>query len=245
MAWRNCKASLVLVGEINARWPGRDKASDGTIGDAAHATRNSDHNPWLNNTVRARDVDKDGIDAAWCVEHLRKLGAAGDPRLNPGGYLIFKSRIAGTYTKWAWHQYTGSNPHDKHFHVSFSTNPAGYDSISPWGIADSEVTDLDSRQDSMLTAIYQQMSGSPIAGEWKGWETWAGGTAEKLTVVDYLRRNNVEVRQLMLAVDTLRAELGALKGSGVAAAGSLSQADVNRIAVATAGLLGHKLANPS
>lgn len=137
MAWRNCEASVTLVNEINARWPKRDKASDGTIGDAAHASRDSDHNPWVivngQGVVRARDVDKDGIDAAWIVEELRKKGAAGDPRLAGGGYIIFNRRITSPDFK-TWKVYTGSNPHDKHFHVSFSLNRAGFDSKLPWNL---------------------------------------------------------------------------------------------------------------
>lgn len=137
MAWRNCQASLSLVNEINLRWPGRDKSSDGTIGDAAHATRSSDHNPWVivagMGVVRARDVDKDGVDMPSLMEHLRKLGAAGDPRLAGGGYLISNRRITRPdFSGWA--VYTGSNPHDKHGHVSFSTRAAGFDSQAPWHI---------------------------------------------------------------------------------------------------------------
>lgn len=135
MTWRNCQASLTFVAAVNAKWPGRDKASDGTIGDAAHATRSSDHNPWvvLNGVgiVRARDVDVDGIDVAWCVEELRKLGQAGDPRLNPGGYVISNRRI--TKPDWSgWSVYTGANAHDHHFHTSYSTAAAGFDSQAPW-----------------------------------------------------------------------------------------------------------------
>lgn len=139
MGWRNAQASMVLIGEINARWPRRDRASDGTIGDAAHATRSSDHNPWLvksgQGIVRARDVDKDGIDAPWLVEHLRQLGARGDPRLRPGGYIIFNRRITSPDFS-RWNAYNGSNPHTMHFHVSFSTDtgPAGFDSTAGWGI---------------------------------------------------------------------------------------------------------------
>lgn len=135
MAWRNCAASVTLVDAINAYYPGRDKSSDGTIGDAAHASRNSDHNPWVvvegMGVVRARDIDKDGIDAAWCVEELRKLGAAGDPRLIDGGYLIFNRRItAPDFSEWR--AYTGSNPHDKHFHISYSRKQAGFDLQAGW-----------------------------------------------------------------------------------------------------------------
>ncbi len=135
MAWRNCAASLTLVAAVNAKWSGRDKGSDGTIGDAAHAARTSDHNPWVIvdgvGVVRARDIDVDGVDMAWLMEQLRLLGAAGDPRLAGGGYLIFNRRI--TRSDWSgWAVYKGSNPHDKHGHVSFSRNPAGFDSPAPW-----------------------------------------------------------------------------------------------------------------
>jgi hypothetical protein len=135
MSWRNCKASETLVAAVNKRWPKRDKASDGTIGDAAHATRVSDHNPWMVvagvGVVRARDIDKDGIDAAWLAEQLRKLGAAGDPRLTGGGYVIFNRRITSPDFSH-WNEYTGSNPHTGHVHVSFSRNRAGFDSAAGW-----------------------------------------------------------------------------------------------------------------
>lgn len=135
MSWRSCNASLSFVAALNARYPSRDKGSDGTIGNAAHASRSSDHNPWIKvgstGVVRARDVDKDGVDAAWIVEELRKLGAAGDPRLAGGGYIIFNRRITkGDFSGWA--VYNGSNPHTKHFHISFSRNQAGFDSKAGW-----------------------------------------------------------------------------------------------------------------
>lgn len=135
MSWRNCKASETLRAAVDAKWPKRDRASDGTIGDAAHATRSSDHNPWvvLNGVgiVRARDIDRDGISAAWLAEKLRKLGAAGDPRLAGGGYVIYNRRITSADFK-TWRVYTGSNPHTSHVHVSFSLNRAGYDSAAAW-----------------------------------------------------------------------------------------------------------------
>lgn len=135
MTWRNCNASMRLVEAVNAKWPNRDKTSDGTIGDAAHATRASDHNPWVIvngvGVVRARDIDKDGIDAAWLAEELRKLGAAGDPRLAGGGYVIFNRRITSPDFS-RWNVYNGSNPHTSHIHVSFSLNQAGFDSNAGW-----------------------------------------------------------------------------------------------------------------
>lgn len=129
---------MTLIGEVNARWPGRGKASDGTIGDAEHATRSSDHNPWVvlaeEGIVRARDIDRDGIDAPWLAEHLRKLGATGDKRLTDGGYVIFNRRITAPDFR-SWRAYQGTNPHVAHLHVSFSRLSAGFDSAGPWGIA--------------------------------------------------------------------------------------------------------------
>lgn len=137
MSWRLATALVNLRNEVNARWPKRDKASDGTIGDAAHASRTSDHNPWVKDrngvgVVRAVDIDKDGINAAWLAEHVRQLGANGDPRLRNGGYVIFNRRITNPDFR-AWRAYTGSNPHTKHVHISFSTDH--YDNGGGWGIS--------------------------------------------------------------------------------------------------------------
>ena len=141
--WRNCLASVYLVNEVNTRFPQRDKSSDGTVGDPAHAARVSDHNPNQAGVVRARDIDEDlgrditgaGWDMPRLVAHLRQLAIGGDARLNGGGYIIYEGRICGGSKGWDWRPYTGSNPHDKHAHISFSKNAAAYDSRAPWGIA--------------------------------------------------------------------------------------------------------------
>ncbi|HKV33547.1 MAG TPA: hypothetical protein VJP89_04485, partial [Pyrinomonadaceae bacterium] len=60
MAWRVAKSLLRLREQINELAPNRSKASDGTIGDAAHASRKSDHNPWVKDgsigVVTAMDI---------------------------------------------------------------------------------------------------------------------------------------------------------------------------------------------
>ena len=47
MAWRLAKSIKTLLDQVNAENPHRRKDSDGGIGDAAHASRSSDHNPYI------------------------------------------------------------------------------------------------------------------------------------------------------------------------------------------------------
>lgn len=215
--WRNCHASLTLIAEINAQYPNRDKASDGTIGDAAHATRQSDHNPWVvvngMGVVRARDIDKDGVPLADIMEYLRTLGAKRDPRLYPNGYLIYNRRITNPDFR-QWREYTGSNPHTQHGHVSFSTEVAGFDSTAPWGISNngtSEDMQKDERDTlfrvaGLCDAMFQQMAG-PLTKvgdpKYKGWGAWNGGTGESLTMIDYERRANTLLADVIRRLDNL------------------------------------------
>jgi hypothetical protein len=135
VSWRLARALDSLRAGVNAKWPNRDKRSDGTIGNAEHASRSSDHNPWVivggQGVVRAFDCDVDGIDAGWLAEQLRLAGRAGDYRLTGGGYVIFNRRITASDFS-GWRNYTGSNAHTSHVHVSFSRNQAGFDDPAPW-----------------------------------------------------------------------------------------------------------------
>ena len=103
--------SLVsLRDQINARWPNRDKGSDGWIGDPSHQARPSDHNPDYGDggIVRAIDVDKDGIS----VTELLKA-VIGHARV---AYVIWNWRI-WTH-KDGWQPYAGPNGHTAHVHIS-------------------------------------------------------------------------------------------------------------------------------
>lgn len=108
--------SLVrLRDQVNAAYPSRSKASDGWIGDAAHASSASDHNPNSQGVVNALDLTNDpanGFDAHALADRLRQNR---HPNLR---YIISNGRIASAGTNWAWGKYSGSNPHSKHIHVS-------------------------------------------------------------------------------------------------------------------------------
>lgn len=147
VTWRNCRASETLLAAVNQRWPMRDTTLDGSYGDLTNPSRRSDHHPWLvfldRRVVRARCFDVNGIDAGWLAEQIRRLGAAGDPRLVSGGYVIFNERI--TSGDWrTWRKYTGADPHRERLHVSFSLG--GFDNPSPWlFLEDDTVTPQDLR----------------------------------------------------------------------------------------------------
>lgn len=77
-----------------------------------------------------------------------------------------------------------------------------------------EDDDLDAEQNRKLNELYKQLvegQGNAQDPRSWGWQGWAGGTGERLTVVDLLRRGNVEQRQARNQVAALQAEVTALK----------------------------------
>lgn len=118
-----------LRDEINDRWSGRDKASDGWIGDPSHATGESDHNPDYDSggVVRAIDIDKDGIDM---LDLLAVL--IGDPRV---AYVIWNKQISSATrdgNPWNWEPYSGTNTHEKHVHISIKHTDKAEESTNAW-----------------------------------------------------------------------------------------------------------------
>jgi len=121
-----------LLDQMNARFPKRDKASDGAIGNTSHAARPSSHNPDKTgspeyrdgdsrNEVRARDIDKDlkdthGVTMEKVVQHWIKNARNG--KLPWVRYFIFNGRIWHKRDNFKTRKYTGSNKHDKHVHVN-------------------------------------------------------------------------------------------------------------------------------
>jgi hypothetical protein len=139
MSWRVAKSLDKLLAEINARSPKRSKLSDGGIGDAAHASRDSDHNPWVKDgamgVVTARDFTDDptdGFDASNFANWLRERCKSGAERRVK--YIISDRRIcSGDRDNWAWRTYTGANAHTKHVHVSVLSAKGRYDDDRSWG----------------------------------------------------------------------------------------------------------------
>lgn len=134
MSWRLAKSIETFRSQVNQAAPNRSKASDGTIGDAAHSARKSDHNPNAAGVVCAIDITHDPAGDMDCHVLAEQLQASKDPRI---GYVIWNGRImSGSHSKraWEWREYTGTNPHNKHLHISVSQDPAKYDDPKAWSI---------------------------------------------------------------------------------------------------------------
>jgi hypothetical protein len=147
MSYREADALRVLHATIDKLAPKRPTASDGWIGDAAHASRDSDHNPWVHDAhgvgvVRARDVTvtppgsphtaASWVDGPTLAQSLADL-LGKHPAMGAGAYVIHNRRIISTNRHGeGWRPYTGSNAHTKHVHVSVGL--AGYDSRTPWPV---------------------------------------------------------------------------------------------------------------
>ena len=120
LAKRACPAAIAALRQATALKPQRKKASDGLLPSKEHVKQNpnSDHNSGF-----AVDITHDpvfGIDCAFAFIKLQM-----DPRVK---YLIFNGKI---WSKEKGNKdYTGSNKHTKHLHISIKENCG--DDTSPW-----------------------------------------------------------------------------------------------------------------
>lgn len=133
MAYRLAKSLVALRDSVNAAAPVRSRASDGWIGDASHASRSSDHNPWVKDgstgVVTALDITNDPAHGVTGQALANALIA--DKRVK---YVIWNRRIYNAKVAKAWRAYKGKNPHDKHVHVSVLPTKSVYDSDAPWDV---------------------------------------------------------------------------------------------------------------
>jgi hypothetical protein len=156
-SWILVPCLVSLRTEFNRLAPTRDKASDGSIGDAAHQTEASDHNP--DDTpgvatpytdadnipeVHAIDVDDDLRKSGWsmdkCLEIIITRHRSGqDVRLQN---VIYNRRIWSRSWGWTARAYTGASAHTEHAHFSARYTTAQESDTRPWGLLDAEDDDM-------------------------------------------------------------------------------------------------------
>lgn len=158
----------VLRAEFNALNPTRDKGADGWIGDAAHQSTTSDHNPRPDGRVLALDIDASGpwptpfdglVKGIIARERARWLDPNDVCRLE---YVIWNRKIYSRSRDFAAADYTGTaDPHTGHAHFSSRHDLAGSTSTAPWGVeVDVELTA--DQIDQIATAVARKVWAYPL-----------------------------------------------------------------------------------
>jgi len=135
--WRVAGSLLKLISQVNDIAPKRKKASDGTIADQNHPTT-SDHQPKIKDggqgVVTAADITHDPTRGCDCNLIASSMEKSRDERIK---YVIWNRRIMNSQVSpWTWRAYNGSNPHDKHIHVSVRSEKKYYDGSADWDLGD-------------------------------------------------------------------------------------------------------------
>jgi hypothetical protein len=156
-SWILVPCLVSLRTEFNRLSPGRDKASDGSIGDAAHQTEASDHNPDDTPGVATPYTDADNIPEVHAIDvddDLRKSGWSMDKALeiiitrHRSGQdvrlqnVIYNRRIWSRSWGWTARAYTGASAHTEHAHFSARYTTAQESDTRPWGLLDAEDDDM-------------------------------------------------------------------------------------------------------
>lgn len=227
MAWVLTAGLQNLRSQANARWPNRDKASDGTIGDAAHAAGTSGHNPddspydnaaWDGDSdstseVRAWDMDNDlresGTSAQMIVDHIRHLpGISSVIR-----YMIYNRKMYHSRDGFAPTAYTGPSPHTEHIHFEGAWSQAA-DNNTSFNYKLNEVGDMpltNADADIILARLNSRMRDEAddiceifraIAWQYKG-----GGLQGATSTLDAVSDSQVA----LAGVEALKQEIAELK----------------------------------
>lgn len=133
----------VLLREVNVWAPMRSKASDGALGNAAHAATASDHNPNSVGVVCARDITNDpdgGCDALVLGERIR-INRHPDLKyvIHHPSRTMFSSYAAHGFDPYTWRPYSGAVATELHVSVGVGRDGQSlqpYDDVDPWRIAE-------------------------------------------------------------------------------------------------------------
>lgn len=187
-----------LFHQCDLAFPNRSRASDGWIGDPAHQSRQSYHNP-INGIVYAGDFTHDPAHGFSIDQFTNQLAASGDTRL----YEMIANGLYWHHSNKQWVRYTGSNPHTKHAHITTwpttrGDNPAAWD--LPMFHTSTGDTEMTREENIMLRYIFDQLigegasaalyAGKPVPFGWnKASPEFATklANAERLSLVDYAR----------------------------------------------------------
>ena len=161
MSWFLAPSLKALFTDIDQVAPRRNRVSDGSIGDAKHRKRKSDHNPdpFPNGIVRAIDVTHDPGRGCDCSRLASRIRERRDPRV---AYVIFNRRImagqAGP-SPWVWRRYNGPSPHTHHMHVSIRHTEAAENDRGTWHILEEDLSIMDKKTEEFLEKQFDSIRG--------------------------------------------------------------------------------------
>lgn len=166
-----------LFAEFDRIAPGRDHASDGSIGDTAHQHEVSDHNadevgkvPIHDadhvNEVHAIDVDNNLRESDLTMEKvvqflLGRCRSGAEKRLR---YIIYNRRIWSASSGWVQKTYTGASPHTEHAHFSASYTTSLEASTASWHLEDIPVA-LTAADKAWITSTIKAQAEAAIKGQ--------------------------------------------------------------------------------
>lgn len=197
MDWRVNEGLDPLVAEAEDLYPG---IVIGTIGDAAHRREISDHNPNSAGRVNAADFMLGPAFSEAQAQALIPFLIA-DPRTK---YLIHDRRIwrdpeGHSAAEAGWHDYTGSNPHTDHIHLSVWD--AAHTSTGPWILED----DMPSVEE-IAAAVWNHMEEDPLSTTTPPGDGRMGGWVRMME-----SRRKVMQDELDAKLAAINAKLDALK----------------------------------
>jgi len=248
VAWVLTRGLGTVRAEFNSVFPDRDKTSDGTIGDQAHQTSASGHNPDRTgraeykdgdslDEVRAIDVDRDlvpGSGTDWMelvVQHLVRKARAGG--YIPFRYIIYKGRIWSRTDGWRTRTYTGANKHNKHAHFSGDYTQTADNWTGLLGLASVRAGSggdvLDAADKTWLRAEMINAAQSGVSAFF-----WSAYHATRQDVDPYLSADDGDKRAMRNARDILRAVLGGPVNESTILGAILAQDGVDEDALAAA-----------
>lgn len=148
--WQLVPCLVALRGEFDRIAPGRDRSSDGSIGDQAHRERTSSHNvddgPGQGSTpsedadsipeVHAADITANLRTPGWSMGRAVGIivGRHRDGEDNRLKNVIYNGKIYSRSWGWTERDYTGDNPHKKHAHFESLYTDAAEKDTRPWGL---------------------------------------------------------------------------------------------------------------
>jgi hypothetical protein len=222
--WRVAESIEVFGNQImQIRGTTASFPSDGTLGDADHQNRVSDHNPDDDGIVRAIDFHESS--PGFVDQIAEQLRASRDARIK---YFIHDDRMFSSYGSraWEWRPYGGVNGHETHGHLSVVASSIA-DSTAPWALGGGgedmralRLAVAEAQNKGWLDAAganyWLAKANTPDDPEWQDFENaWAGwklaeGQAIKAgtTGVDQVARNEAKrANDRLTSLDTKLANI--------------------------------------